>query len=97
MTAFAIVATIEVNAEQIDEYEKALITHRERCLINEPGTIQFDVLKPNDEENKFMLYEVYTDEAAFDAHWNGDSIKQMREDTGHIEAELSGVRCTLRH
>ena len=97
MTAFAIIATIEVDAEHIDEYEIALLAHRERCLVNEPWTLQFDVLKPKDAKNQIVLYEVYTDKAAFDAHTNGDSRNQMMEDVKHIDVKLSGIPCSLAH
>lgn len=34
----------------------------------EPGCRQFDVIRDKDDPTKLMLYEVYADEAAFEAH-----------------------------
>jgi quinol monooxygenase YgiN len=34
----------------------------------EPGCRQFDVLVDPEDRNRVMLYEVYADEAAFEAH-----------------------------
>jgi quinol monooxygenase YgiN len=42
-----------------------------------------------------MLYEVYAGSDAFQAHWNGESMKQVRRDTEGIPTSLSGVRCDL--
>lgn len=92
--AFAIVATFEFQEGDRVKYLPALLRHRERCLKDEPGTLQFDVLSVNDDENKLMLYEVYTDPAAFDTHWNGQSIELLQAETKGIELKLSGVRCT---
>jgi quinol monooxygenase YgiN len=37
-------------------------------LRGEKGCIQFDVLQPEGEEDRVVLYERYLDEAAFEAH-----------------------------
>ena len=39
-----------------------------RGTINESGALRFDVLRVIDDPSRFMLYEVYRDEAAFAAH-----------------------------
>lgn len=96
MTKLAIVATIEVAADRREELVLHLLAHRARCLRDEPGTLQFEVLLPNEEANKVLLYELYRDAAAFDEHWNGASIAQFREVRRGIEMKLSGTRCSLR-
>ena len=44
MTKLAIVATIKVSPGRRDDYLKHLRGHAERCLANEPGTLQFEIL-----------------------------------------------------
>jgi len=39
-----------------------------RNTIQEPGNLRFDVLQQADDPNRFVLYEVYRDEAAANAH-----------------------------
>jgi autoinducer 2-degrading protein len=39
-----------------------------RCTIREPGNLRFDVIQQLDDADRFMLYEVYRDEAASKAH-----------------------------
>ncbi len=36
--------------------------------VQEPGNVRFDVLEQNDDPNRFVLYEVYCDEAGMKAH-----------------------------
>ena len=36
--------------------------------IQEPGNLRFDVLRQADDPNRFLLYEVYRDEAGAKAH-----------------------------
>jgi quinol monooxygenase YgiN len=95
---FAIVATFDFKtSEDRDKMIPPLKAHRDRCLAGESGTIQFDLALPNDNDKKIMLYEVYADEDAFNAHWNGESIKTIRaeQEALGIKSELSGVRCTV--
>ena len=51
MLKLAIVATIEVAPERRDR----LMGHRGRCLKDEPGTLQFEVLAPREDDTKVLL------------------------------------------
>ena len=92
MGKFAVVASYDMAPDQIDVFLPALRAHRDRCLENEPGTLQFDILRTAD---KLMLYELYTDEAAFQAHRNGSSGARLREETTAVKRELHLVTCTV--
>jgi (4S)-4-hydroxy-5-phosphonooxypentane-2,3-dione isomerase len=94
MPKFAVIATVEITPGHMDEYLPLMMAHRPRCLKEEPGTLQFEVLRPR-EENKLLLYEVYKDEAAFQAHLSGPSrVRQHKEAEGMV-VNMSGTRCTL--
>ena len=86
MSAIASVVTCDLaNVADADRFQAVLLAHRDRCLRDEPGTLQFDILRPEDTEGKFMIYEVFANEAALKAHSEGNSKKQ-----GH--AELEGIQ-----
>lgn len=95
MTKLAIVATIKTAPGRRDEYQKHLEAHAKRCRDTEPGTLQFEILVPYDQPDTLMLYEVYASNEAFEAHWNGLSLQQARNDTVGLVLSLAGVRCTL--
>jgi Antibiotic biosynthesis monooxygenase len=61
MPKLAIVATIEITPGRMDEFLPLLMAHKARCLRDEPGTLQFDVLVPRDDNSKVLIYEVYQD------------------------------------
>jgi quinol monooxygenase YgiN len=42
-----------------------------------------------------MLYEVYENEAAFQAHRNGPLVARFREEAKHIERKLSFTTCNV--
>jgi quinol monooxygenase YgiN len=50
------------------------------------------VLRPQNDEHQVMLHEVYTDDAAFQVHWNGPHVARMRAETTGMVAKLSGTR-----
>ena len=95
MASFAIIGTIKTVPGKRDEYLKFLVAHRKRCLATEPGTLQFEVLVPHTEADTLMLYEVYANKDAFDAHWNGDSIKQFFQEATSLQVSMTGVRGEL--
>ena len=80
MPKLAIIGTIEVTPGRRDQVLPLLMAHRARCLKDEPGTLQFEILLPNDDDTKVLLYEVYRDDAAFDVHRNGPSFARWREE-----------------
>lgn len=64
---FIYFVNIEVKPENIEQFKVATLENA-RNTVNEPGNLRFDVLQQADEPNRFALYEVYTDEAALEAH-----------------------------
>jgi quinol monooxygenase YgiN len=95
MANFAIVATFDIVAGRMDEFLPLLLAHRDRCLKDEPGTLRFDVLRPRNEENRVLLYEVYADDAAFAIHWNGPHVARLRAEIAGMTTSLTGIRCSL--
>jgi quinol monooxygenase YgiN len=95
MPKLAIIATIEVVPGRRDQLLPLLMAHRARCLKDEPGTLQFDVLAPHEDDTKVLLYELYRDGAAFDVHRNAPSIAQWQEETAGMTVKIYGTRCAL--
>ena len=95
MSKFANVVTIEVAPGRRDQFLTLLAAHKTRSLKDEPGTLQFEVLLPKDDETKVLSYEVYRDDAAFETHRNGPSLAQWREETAGMVVKLHGKRCAL--
>lgn len=95
MAKLAIMATIKTVEGKREEYLKHLQAHAKRCRETEPGTLQFEMMLPHNDANSILLYEVYESQAAFDVHWNGPSIQQMRKDVEGLQASMTGTRCAL--
>jgi quinol monooxygenase YgiN len=87
---------MEVKPGEREAVLEAVKAHAARSLSSEPGTLQFDVLVPVDEDDKVMLYEMYVDEAAFEVHRNGASMPILQKDLEGKIDRTSAVRCTVR-
>ena len=94
MPKFANVVTIEVAPGRRDQVVTLLAAHKARSL-KEPGTLQFEILLPKDDDTKVLTYEVYRDDAAFEVHRNGPSLAQWREETAGMVVKLDGKRCAV--
>ena len=95
MSKVAIVGAVVVHPDARNEVLRALLAHRERCLRDEKGTLQFEVLLPHEDKTQIMLFEVYADASAFEAHWNGRSMAQIRREIESHVVSLTGIRCSI--
>ncbi len=64
---FVIVAEFEVKPEALERFLALAKTDASQSVAREPGCRQFDVTVDR-AGHRVVLYEVYDDEAAFDAH-----------------------------
>ena len=95
MSKLAIVATIKTVPGKRDEYLAVLKAHGKRCLATEPGTLQFEILVPEEDADTVMLYEVYASPEAFQTHWNGGSLQQAKQEGAGLQLSLNGVHCNV--
>lgn len=63
-------------------------------MKDEPGTLKFEVLVPRDDDANLLVYEVYRDDTAFEAHQNAASIAQFREEAAGMFGAIQVTRCT---
>ena len=65
---FGIFATIKIKPDQRDGFVRAIRETAFRSVSDELGCIRFDVFQDLADENRYILYEVYTSEDAFQKH-----------------------------
>ena len=64
----ALFVTLHVRRALKESFLAAIITQGAVSLELEPGCLQFDICVDTADPDRFLLYEVYEDRAAFDAH-----------------------------
>jgi quinol monooxygenase YgiN len=81
---FVIVAEFEVKPDALERFLELAKVDASQSVANEPGCHQFDVTVDR-AANRVLLYEVYDDQAAFDAHLK----------TPHLEAFRAGIEALV--
>ncbi len=65
---FVITVVFEVHPEREADFSEAVRAQADNSLKLEPDCHLFDVCQDPDRTNRFFLYELYKDEAAFETH-----------------------------
>jgi autoinducer 2-degrading protein len=65
---FSLMVQMEVRPGRRDEFLAGMSANAEASVRDEPGCLRFDVCSVDSDENRFILYELYTDADAFEAH-----------------------------
>jgi autoinducer 2-degrading protein len=65
VTVLTVMVTLQVRPDKVDEFLDAIHENAIATLKDEPGCLRFDVQRSVDDPNRFMLYEIYRDAAAF--------------------------------
>ena len=84
---YIIMAPIQIKAGHKEEFIAAMLDDARGSVNDEPGCFRFDVIQDGADPNRIWLYEVYVDEAAFQAHvqtphlikWR-DTVKDWRDE-----------------
>ena len=72
---FVLAVTIRIKPDSVDSFmAKAL--ENARAARKEPGCRQFEVLVDNTDRTKIVLFEIYDDEKAFEAHQQTPHFKK---------------------
>ena len=86
MDGFVVLVRFAIEAGKRAEFEALVKTNAAASVRDEPGCRRFDVLTPRDGADEIVLYEIYDDADAFEAH------KQMPHYLSFKEATASLVR-----
>jgi autoinducer 2-degrading protein len=77
---------VHVKPEHREAFVEATLDNA-RNTTQEPGNLRFDVLQQADDPNRFVLYEVYRDEAGMEAHKKTAHYARWRDSVGPWMAE----------
>ena len=75
---FSLVVQMEVRPGRREEFLAGMAANAEASVRDEPGCLRFDVCAVGGDENRFLLYELYTDADAFAAHKASPHVAQWR-------------------
>lgn len=79
MAGYVITVDFQLKPGAIDSFIPLILDNAAASVRDEPGCRQFDVMTPTDGGNRVFLYEIYDDEAAFQAHLKTPHFLKFRD------------------
>jgi len=81
---YVVAVEFEIAPDRFAAFMPLMIENAEASRRGEPGCRRFDVCVPRERRNSVFLYEIYDDEAAFQAHLASAHFKAFATATGDM-------------
>ncbi len=75
----SLIVRLDVLPERLEEFVEAIAANAAATHRDEPGCLRFDVCRSHADPHHFVLYEVYRDEDALEAHRAAPHFAVWRE------------------
>jgi quinol monooxygenase YgiN len=86
--AYVVIAEFEVRQGMLDSFLAHAFDDASHSMAEEPGCLQFDVLRTPGHPEGVLFYEVYASKEAFDDHLTTAHVDRFRAILGgHVVAE----------
>jgi autoinducer 2-degrading protein len=92
---FVILVDFQLKPGARPEFRRLIDENADASVRTEPGCLQFDVLEPEDEGDRVLLYEIYSDKAAFDAHLRTEHFRIFAGASEALIQQKKVTRCNL--
>ena len=89
MSRFAIIVDFTLEDGSFDRFHSCVLENAEKSISLEVGCHRFDVLIPDGEQGRIVLYEIYEDAEAFEAHKRTTHFQQFDADTHGLVRDRS--------
>lgn len=86
---FAVVVTFSIKPDCLAAFMPLMEQNAATSRSNEPGCNQFDIATDPARANEVFLYELYEDQAAFEAHLGAEHFKTFDAASAPMIAEKS--------
>jgi autoinducer 2-degrading protein len=81
---YVVTVEFDIAPDRWAEFKPLMMANAEASRRDEAGCRRFDVCTPRDTANRVFLYEIYDDEAAFQAHLESPHFKAFAAATGEM-------------
>jgi autoinducer 2-degrading protein len=95
MSRFVVLVDFRLKPGNVQHFRRLIAENARASCRDEEGCRQFDVLVPKGESNRILLYEIYDDEAAFDAHVETMHFAQFDRDSRALVESKTVIQAEL--
>ena len=97
MSRFVITVDFQLHPGALREFVPLMVENANKSRDLEPGCERFDVLLPKDAPDRVLLYEIYTDKAAFEEHLKAAHFLSFDRATKGLIRDKKIVQYTLEN
>ena len=95
MSDFVIVVDFHLKPGAKAAFRRLIDDNARASCRDEPGCRRFDVLEAPNDADRILLYEIYDDRAAFDAHIKTRHFARFNEDSAALVADKKVMEFSL--
>lgn len=95
MSGFVVIVDFRLEAGARPAFRSLIDANAMASAAREPGCRRFDVVEPQGEPDRVVLYEIYDDAAAFADHCATDHYASFDRDSARLVAAKSVILCDL--
>jgi quinol monooxygenase YgiN len=95
MSGYVILVDFRLVAGSRSAFRRLIDDNARQSCRTEPGCRRFDVLEPDGEPDRVLLYEIYDDRAAFEAHTRTAHFARFDAASAALVAEKVVTECGL--
>jgi autoinducer 2-degrading protein len=92
---FVILVDFQLKPGMEKQFRALIDANADASVRDEPGCLQFDVLEPEGEAGRVLLYEIYCDRAAFEAHLKTGHFRIFNDASADMILRKHVTRCDL--
>ncbi|MBH63670.1 MAG: antibiotic biosynthesis monooxygenase [Alphaproteobacteria bacterium] len=78
MAQVAVLAQVDIDPAQKEAFHARVQKHAADSFANEEGCLLFQVNVDQENPNRYVMYEIYRDQAAIEVHMNSDHMAAWR-------------------
>jgi len=95
MSGFVIVVDFKIRPGEMQSFRRLIDANARASVAHEPGCRRFDVLAHRKDADRILLYEIYDDRAAFDAHLKAPHFAVFDRDSAALVSDKTVVEYDL--
>jgi len=95
MSGFVVMVEFVVKSGMRAAFRRLIDANARDSARKEPGCRRFDVLEPAGKGDLILLYEIYDDKPAFEAHARSDHYFKFDAASADLVAKKTGTSCDL--
>ena len=73
---YSVLVQLTIQPQHVEEFVTLIQDHARESIRDEAGTLGFDVIRDEQTANHFFVHETYVNEAAYQAHLQGEIGKR---------------------